>query len=311
MTTADDQAYSTCYTNDGGGDADNSDGAKMNGIIIYTYQWDAPPTSNSTPVVSAVSLNHGNPIILSPNATASIDINYTVTDDNGCADVTNTTSTAFRGSVSSTCAVPNPTTNNLNCYLFLTHTTSSCASNAFNATDTVGIYYFAQSTGDASSSFPSDRWYAYASAIDAANATGSATSSNVNVNVLLALNITAPSISYGTVLASSTTGATNQTTTIQNVGNASQTLKIYGTALNFGSNSIATSSQHYATSSFTFGGFEQVLNELAQSVSGFLLAAPTSTSAVQRDIFWGIGVPSGNVTGTYSGTNIFTAFWSP
>ncbi len=269
------------------------------------------PSANSPPTVSAVSLNHGNPITLTPNATTSFDINYTVTDTNGCTDIVNTTSTAFRGGVSSTCAVGNPTTNNLNCYLFLTHTTSSCSGNAFNSTDTVGIYYFAQSTGNNSSSFSSDHWYAYASAIDSANTTGTATSSAVDVNVLLALSIAPSSIDYGTVPASSTTGSVNQTTTIQNVGNASQTLKIYGTALALSGNSIATSSQHYATSSFTFGGFEQILNEVALAVPGFLLTTPTSTNAVSSPIYWGLTVPAGNPTGTYSGVNTFTAIFSP
>ncbi|HLB69741.1 MAG TPA: CARDB domain-containing protein, partial [Candidatus Methanoperedens sp.] len=37
MNTIDNQTYSACYTNDGASDAET--GAKMNGILIYTYQW--------------------------------------------------------------------------------------------------------------------------------------------------------------------------------------------------------------------------------------------------------------------------------
>jgi len=269
--------------------------------------------ANSAPEVTSVVLNGGGAITLIPNATTSFNISYTITDTNGCADiVTNrATSTAFRSGVASTCRVPSPTTNNLNCYLFVTRATSTCSVNSINATDTVQIYYFAQSTGNTSSSFPSDNWTAYALAVDAANATGSATSSAVNINVLTAINVTTSSINYGTINASSTTGSTNQNATTMNAGNSSTTLKLSGTALTFGANSIATSSQHYATSTFTFGGAEQVLQDIATAVSGFLLPSPTSTNAVSNQTFWGLTVPAGNPTGTYSGVNTFTAVFSP
>lgn len=43
MDTIDDQSFSACYSSDAGGDADNTAGAKMNGILTYTYQWNATP----------------------------------------------------------------------------------------------------------------------------------------------------------------------------------------------------------------------------------------------------------------------------
>lgn len=45
MFATDGQVYSACYTNDGFGDA--TGGAKMNGILIYTYQWDSSNISVS------------------------------------------------------------------------------------------------------------------------------------------------------------------------------------------------------------------------------------------------------------------------
>jgi hypothetical protein len=111
--------------------------------------------------------------------------------------------------------------------------------------------------------------------------------------------------------ASSTTGGANQSTTVQNAGNSSTTLQLSGTALVKGANTIATSSQHYATSSFTFGGVEQQLSSSATAVSGFLLIAPTSSNAVSSPMFWGLTVPAGNPTGTYTGTVTFTSVFSP
>jgi hypothetical protein len=132
---------------------------------------------NAAPTVSAVSLNHGNPITLTSNATTSIDINYTVTDNNGCGDVFyngNVTSTAYRTAVTSACAA-----NNLNCYITVSTSTNNCpfatsSQSSANVTTTIFIYYFAQAT-DASSSFSSDTWTASVSARDQTGATSTAT----------------------------------------------------------------------------------------------------------------------------------------
>ncbi len=263
---------------------------------------------NSTPVVSAVTLNHGNAIVLTPNVTTTIDINFTVTDSDGCSDVFtsgNVTTTVFRSGVGASCSG-----SNLSCYIKSTNTNSCTSGTSANATATVDIYYFANAT-DSSSTFSSENWQASVTAVDGSAATGTATSTGVELNTLLAFNITTSSINYGTVAPSSTTGATNRTSTVQNAGNSSSTLRISGTALVSGGQSIATSSQHYASSSFTFGGNEQVLSDTVTTVAGFTLTTPTSTTAVQRDLYWGLQVFAGIPIGTYTGQNTFTALFSP
>jgi hypothetical protein len=262
------------------------------------------------PTVSAVTVNGSvTPIILSPGTTTPVTVSYTVTENPGsCTNIFtsgNTTTTLYRAGVGASCAA-----NNLNCYIVgPASTVNDCSGGTVaHATATVNVYYFAQSTGVASSSFPSDNWLANVQAIDGTdNTTGSANSSAVNVGVLLAINVTTSSINYGTITASSTSGSANQTTTVQNAGNSSTTLQLSGTALAKGTNTIATSSQHYATSSFTYGTGDTALSDTATTISGFLLAVPTSTVSVQSNIFWGIGVPAGSPTGTYNGVNLFTA----
>lgn len=277
--------------------------------FVYTrYATTTLASGNSAPTVSAVSLNNGNPITLTVNATTSVNITFTVTDTDGCADVFtngNVTSTAFRSGAGSSCAP-----NNLSCYTVSTSTHNCSGGSSANATSTFQIYYFAQAT-DASSSFPSENWQAFVLARDAANATGSVTSAGVELNTLLGIDVTSTTIGYGTIGPGANTGPTNQTSSVKNAGNASTTLNLSGTALTLASNSIATSSQHYATSSFTFGGSEELLSGTPTIVSGFLLTSPTSTNAVSSLIFWGIEVPAGKATGTYSGTNTFTAVFSP
>lgn len=276
-------------------------GSGVQGIIVITY---TPAAAGGSPSVTNVKLNNGSAITLTPNTTTSITVTASTTDPSGPGNISYATGTIYRTSLGQSCSA-----SNLNCYQIASSSCSFSGSTS-TVTCTAGIWYFAQSTGNASSSFPSDSWSGAITVTNATAATGTATSTGVNINILTAINVTTSSISYGTLAASSTTGGTNQTTTVTNAGNSSTTLQISGTALLKGANLVPTSSQHYATSSFTFGGNEQQLNGSPSTVSGFRLTAPTTTTNVQGDIFWGITIPAGNPTGTYNGTSTFTAVFT-
>lgn len=237
----------------------------------------------ATPSISSVRLNSNNSITLTPNATTTVYVNYTVTDANGCGDIANISSTVFRvGGASSTCEVEAPTTNNLNCYIYASNTTSSCISSSqLNGTSTFYLYYFAQAT-DASSSFSNDAWTAYVVAKSASgitSTTGNATSSYDTLNTLNAIAVSTTTINYGTVPANTNTGNTNQLVNAVDAGNSSTSLQLYASqTLVNGSNSISTSSQHYATSTFTYGGAEQQLSGAAATVSGLTIHPPINLS---------------------------------
>jgi hypothetical protein len=259
--------------------------------------------------VSGIYINSGSIIGLTAGTTTSVPVSFTITDLNGCSSLFTggtTTVTLYIGGVGSSCAA-----NNLNCYR-TTNVTNNCSSgNLANATATLPLYYFAQSTGNPSSTFPSDHWYASVTAQDSTNATTTATSTPNDVNFSTAINITTSSINYGTVPANSNTGSLNQQTIVQNAGNTSTTLQLSGTISVGTGGTIATSSQHYAKSNFTYGGAESALSDALTTVSGFLLQSATTTSPVQGTIYWGFGVPPGTATGTYNATDTFTAAYSP
>jgi hypothetical protein len=226
--------------------------------------------TNAVPIVSSVVLNGGNPIILTPGGTTSVSASFQVTDYNGCADVFTggtITSVFYRTSVSAACTI-----GNFDCYATTTVVSNDCAGQNLtaNATATMNLYYIAGST-DASSSAPSTNWVASITARDVSNATGTATSTGVELNTLLAIDATTSTLAYGTVSAGQNTGSTNQTMNLFLAGNSSATLQISGTALSNGSTPFPTSSQHYATSTFTYGGVEQLLSDTATAVSNYIL----------------------------------------
>jgi len=92
--------------------------------------------------------------------------------------------------------------------------------------------------------------------------------SGVELNTLLSINPATSTIDYGTVNPNTNTGSTNQELQIFNTGNATYTLNISGTALSSGGNSISTSSQHFASGTFTYGGSEEQLASTPVSLSG-------------------------------------------
>lgn len=264
----------------------------------------------SAPTVSSVSVNGGGSITLTANATTSISVNATITDTNGCSEITGGTSTILlyrSGVTSSTCLT---TANNANCYQATLFTASStCSAGSQNTTTTFGLYYFANAT-DGSSSFSGQTWMASVIFKTTDNTTGTADSAGVTLNTLTAINVTTSSINYGTITANTNTGGTNQLTTVADAGNSSSSLQLAAQAtLASGSNSIATSSQVYSTSTFTYAGTSTALTASNVTVSGFVLTTPTSTTNVSGTVYWGLNVPNGTPTGTYSGTNAFTALW--
>ncbi len=269
---------------------------------------------NAAPTVTSVILNINSEIVLTANATTAVTVSAIISDNNGCADITgagaSTTILVYRSGVtSSTCLT---TQDNQNCYLATAFTASStCSGNSVNATATLGIYYFAQPTDASSSLFTAQNWLATVIFKDTNNSTGSGDPSlGVDVRSLTAINVTTSSINYGTLSASSTSAA-NVVTTSTNAGNTSTTLSLSANAtLTKGSDSISTSSQHYATSSFTYGGAEQPLLVTVTHVAGSIMVPPTSTTNVNRPIFWALNVPAGTATGTYNGVTLFTAAYT-
>jgi hypothetical protein len=262
-------------------------------------------------------------IILTVNDSTTVNLSYTVSDNNGCADIrTDTmTSTLFRASPVITCSPVIPVTNNLNCYKYFSRATSSCVGTSYNVTDTFQVWYFADSTGVASSTYSSGYWDAHVEAVDFSASSGPATSSNQNITVLTGLTVTTSTVNYGAMSANSTSSAANiatQTATTTNAGNS--TTSIFLSELldlnNTTGGNISSTYQHYATSSFSFGGTEQLLPAssspaLLVGIKLFTPSSTTATASTSRATFWGLNVPAGAQTGTYTGIDTFASQWAP
>jgi hypothetical protein len=265
---------------------------------VQTYGVAAPVISNP------LFANGSTTIVLSPGTTQAITMAASTTA--GGSPIAYATSTIYRTSRGANC-----TANNQNCYQI---PSSSCAfsNGTTTVTCTANIWYFADSTTDPSSSYPSDSWTGALTVVDSASNKVTATSTSASMGILAAIGVVQPSINYG-ILAPLQTSPTNVTTTVQNVGNCSTTIKLSAlTSLKGGLpvTTLPTSSQQYGTTTgFAYGtGFS--LSSTPITLNGFVLAAPISTTSVQGNLFWGLQIASGSPTGTYNGTTTFSALFS-
>ncbi len=269
-------------------------------VVLAKY---TAPAGNS---VSNVVLNGGNAITLIANTTTAVSVVASTTGSN----FNYATATISRSGVGFSC-----TADNLNCYQIPSSSCSFSGASSSTVTCSASIYYFAQAT-DPSSSFAAQNWQGQITLTDTTpTSTSSSTATGVELNTLLAINITTSSVSYGTISPSSTTGLVNQIVSIQDVGNSSTSIQVSGTALAKGSDTIATSSQHYASSTFSFGGSEGILSGTATTISGITLnphttnttntvSAWTDTTALPSTISEAVAVAYNGYLYNFGGFNV-------
>lgn len=275
---------------------------------------------NATPTISNITFNGGNNVTLNENTSVSASTTITVSDANGCSDISSVTAKFFRGATNeggTTCS-----SDDNNCYLPPSGCTATTTGNTCDGgSDTTveydcgfTLWYTADPT-DVGSAFASNIWIVAATSTDGAAGTGTATNTaeTIEVSTLTALNVTA-SIAYGSVAAGSNTGATNQSTTITNTGNEAIDSEVSGDVMctdypTCSGNSFTQDQQKFDTTDTAYGSLTNTLAATSSPANiELVLAKPTATTTAITDLlYWGIAIPGGQPTGSYSGQNTFTA----
>jgi hypothetical protein len=270
---------------------------------------------NSAPVTSAASFNSGTNITLTENTFVNATGTVTVTDANGCSTITSVTAKFHLASTSSggsTCTYDGNT-----CYTSVcvaTTTGNQCTGGAdASAQYDCGFAIWYNSTATDSGTWATSIWSFVATSTDG-SATHAATNTaqTIEVNTLNALNVTA-SIAFGTVPANTDTGSTNQTTTVTVTGNNALDTQLSGDVMctdysTCSGGVLQPGQQEYSLNSFSYGAGTDLSATTSPVTVETVLAKPTATtSAVTDDVLWGIGIPNGQTTGSYTGQNTFTA----
>ena len=284
-------------------------------IVLADTASTSVTVGNSAPVTSAASFNGGTNITLTENTLVNATGTVTVTDANGCSTITGVSAKFFLAATANSGSAC--TYDGNSCY------TSTCVATTTGNQCTGGgdtsvqydcgfaIWYNATPT-DAGASASSIWTFAATSTDGTASHVATNTAQTIEVNTLNALNVTA-SVAYGSVGANSDTGSTNQTTTITVTGNNALDTQLSGDVMctNYPTCSggvLQPSQQEYSLNAFTYGAGTDLAATTSPATVETVLAKPTATtSPVTDDVLWGIGIPNGQTTGSYTGQNTFTA----
>lgn len=274
------------------------------GAVLADTASTSVTVGNATPSVSLVTLNDSSAITLVENSTRTVYATSTVSDGNGCSTIAGVTTDFYRSGVTAaSCDTPGEASNN-SCYprVSCTVVAGTCSGGSDTTADYVcstALQYYADPTD--SGTYAAQTWTATTYVTDL-SATSSADGS-AELNTLAALDVTS-SISYGTLAANSNTGTANSTTTITNTGNVNIDPELSGTDMASGGDTITVDNQEYGASNFTYGSG----TDLSTTPTSLDITLPQRTSgAVTDDVLWGIGVPAGTPSGSYTGTNTFSA----
>jgi hypothetical protein len=276
------------------------------GTDLDTYLRVAKMSVKFDPSFGAVSFNLGADIALVPGATTTVYATSTVTDLNGYNDIETGSSTMYTTAAGAVCAADNN-----DCYIESTNSSCSftnCAGNSCTLSCAADFYFHA----DATDTDGANEWWAFLEVEDSSGGYDFATSPSVEVLTLRAMDVN-NAIGYGSVETSSSTGSTNASTTLENVGNVEIDIDVEGTDMTDGySSSIPASQQIFATSTFDYPSCV-TCTPLATTATNYNLdlAKPVvAVPPVTDDVFWGIAVPFGVSSNPHTGGVLFTPIGS-
>ncbi|HAM88504.1 MAG: hypothetical protein US83_C0008G0002 [Candidatus Falkowbacteria bacterium GW2011_GWC2_38_22] len=279
--------------------------------------------NNVAPVIGSVILHDSEDIIVNMKGmdeVAATTTSTSVSDNNGCLDVATggyATSSIYWSSVANAqfCAA-----NDNNCYQIGTAdcviSAGSCTGNSdadLTYVCSTTIAYHAIPTDDATGSpYVTSNWLGSLTVTDDDGLNVTATSSvGVDLITLVALEVSEITIPYNSVKASQNTGAYNATTTIVNYGNSPLDSGVDVNDMDKDDmlgDLIEAENQQFSTSTFIYGSGSWSVEEASSTFQVDIVAAkPTSQANVSDQIYWGIGIPAGKPSGTYTGQNVFTA----
>lgn len=278
--------------------------------------------NNTSPVVSAVTINGGSAITLTESTTKAVTLTATVTDNNSCygSEIATVYGYAYRSGVTYASCDTSGDANNDKCYPEITCTVvgGSCTDNtdaSANYTCTVNIYYYADPT-DTGTEYPSDTWLDTIKAIDDDAASHNLeVSTGVVMNSLLAFEIgytVTSSINYGNLGVGEKNDPLDKVTTTTPTGNIGLDQEHSGSSMctNYptcsGGTPITVGYQHFAlvaSTAYASG------TPLTGSATEYELNVPKvrGGTVTTKDVWWGIEIPAGTAIGTYSGANTISA----
>jgi hypothetical protein len=268
--------------------------------------------NNIAPVISAISVNGGSTITLNESSTAPVVLGATITDNNGCTDLSTITGDIYRSGVGNSNCDAGGEANYNNCYPALSCSVAG-GNTCDGATDpsasyqcTANLKNYADPT-DSNTTYDGQTWKDTFHAVDNNSVSDTLEiGSGVVLNSLLAMDI-GSSLAYGNVSTGQTVDPLSKLTVITATGNVGLDQELSGVDMSDGStHTIAVGYQKYALSASTAYAVGTTLTTSATE-SELNCTKTTSDTGSTKPTYWGISIPQGTFAASYSGTNTITA----
>ncbi|MBU1132520.1 hypothetical protein KKC32_04745 [Patescibacteria group bacterium] len=270
----------------------------------------APPVASSVILRDANTFSETN-IILNPSSTATVECLATISDNNGCDDITGVSAKIYRSGATPACL-----DDNNDCYTDAECSvggdcTSGGADLDVSYTCNAALQFYADATDTGPLS--AQTWQCEVTPTDGVAGDPVVDATPPDVDSLPALTVLPTSIAYGE-LALGGTSATSKQVVVTNVGNRSLDIYLKSTASTAMTCDIGTiplaNEKYHTTENFDFdtGGGVALTDEDVTLVLD--LAAPTDDvdPVISDATEWELRMPATGVEGFCTGTNMFTVY---
>jgi hypothetical protein len=271
--------------------------------------------SNVIPVSSGVSIDNGaDAVFLTENTTKNVIVTATITDNNGCPDITGFSVKFFRTDFGSAC-----TPDENNCYLQATSslvagTCTGPSDLSADYTATIPVWYYADPT-DVGSAQPTQTWSAQVTPSDLTGAGTAGSNDTIEMATMVGAGFTPSNIPYSTLNLGVDSGTNDTTLTVTNTGNQAIGALLDG----FGSvngdglsmtctpGSIPIGNERYHLTPSTTYASKIALTDTSTNTTQSLVKTTNGASPTTGNIYWGMGAPSSiGVQGACTGVVVFT-----
>jgi len=268
--------------------------------------------AQTLPVASDVSIDSGAAsVTLTEGTTKNVVCTATITDVDGCEEITGVSAVFYRTNVSGGAGAADDNNDHYSISCIVDGGTCTGGEDTdANYTCTFPVYYYADPTD--AGSYEATDWTCQVTPSDGVGP-GTAATDVIEMASLAALDVD-NTINYGELALGADTDSSNQQTTVTNRGNVQidVTLDGYGSSDGDGKSmtcdwgAVVIGNEEYSGSAFTYGAGTD-LTDSAFELDLDVTQQTNDVSPSTKEVYWGFGLPESGVYGSCGGTVIFTA----
>lgn len=278
--------------------------------------------NNVAPTIGTITLNEDSPTIsLTESTITSVPIAGTVTDDNGCTNLSATAEVSavkgylYRSGVAYTgCDTAGEADAN-DCYPEVTCSAGTCTDGITKYTCSASVQYYADPT-DADTPHAAENWLSTLKATDDDSASGTNSSATVELLSIAGGETTPTTLDFGNLSVGQSNTYIDVPLLTKTTGNSAINIKVkastaslctdYPTCSTTGRTPIPIGQQKYSLNNTTLYSSGTSILTTTDALVEIKIPKQTTSTQQSKYSYWGIAIPTGTLPGVYNGLNVIT-----